>query len=563
MTSREHTLALGLLALIFLGGGGFLAYTFAYEPWQAKKAEAAKLQKEIDDLDIKVMTLTKERPNIQHVKRASLPPDVNLAKQQYVLLMERLLQQAKITDYTYTEAQVVPNARPPVTPEIAPKKPAYATLKFTINIKKANMWQVADFLQAYYQLDLLHQITDLKIVRENAPTESRNGLKVDITSEAIILDGAEPRTALFPVTTAVAAVTGLPGLQLVSLTPELSRKLTSSATNPVLATSNRDYSLLALQDMFYGLLPKAPPPAPFAMGRLADVVIPNPPPTEPIPVTVRLSGEGSVGATITARAAGSLFTEGPLPVDPKTNTISLPAVTLSEELDPRATSTIMVEAVSADGKKQKGSFKVSLAAPRVEPKYEPPKPDISTAIKLVGVTGSSTGTTTAIIFDAANPFRYLINLSAKEVVVTKFYLKAKGVWGKDSEYEHAAGVLMISDEELSGTKRKFKVLAIDNNDLIVQEINSPETPAEPKPAGRGGMGRPGGGATVRQGRAEPLAVLTGNVATAVPPPKLYRWLYGKSLAELQAIPPEEARKIIKQVASGGPLSMIALSTSRN
>jgi hypothetical protein len=558
MTSREHTLALGLLALIVLGGGGFLAYTFGYEPWQAKKAEAARLQKEIDELDLKVLAMTKERPQVQHAKRASLPPDVNLAKQQYVFLMERLLQQAKITDYIIPEVQVVANPRPPVTPEIAPKKPAYNTLKFTVNIKKANMWQVVDFLQAYYQLDLLHQITDLKIVRENAPTESRNGLKVDITSEAIILDGAEPRNALFPVTTAVAAVSGLPGLQLVSLTPELTRKLTSSATNPVLATTNRDYSLLALQDMFYGLLPKAPPPAPFAMGRFSDVVIPNPPPTEPTPVPVRLSGEGSVGATVTARAAGSLLTEGPLPVDPKTNTITLPAITMNDELDPRATSTVTVEAVSADGKKQKGSFKVSLAAPRVEPKYEPPKPDISAAIRLVGVTGNSTGSATAIIFDAANPFRYRIDLSSKDVVVTKFYLKAKGVWGKDSEYEHAAGVLMISDEELSGTKRKFKVLAIDNNDLIVAELNQPEPAAEAKAGGGRGFGG-GRGGPVRQGRAEPLAVVAGNVATAVPPPKLYRWIHGKSLAELQPIPPEEARKILKRVASEGPLSMLALS----
>lgn len=574
MTPRERTLAIGLLALIVLGGGGFLAYTFAYEPWQAKQAEIAKLQSEIGDLDLKVMGLNKDRPNVIHAKRASLPPDVNLAKQQYVFLMERLLQQAKIADYTIPEVQVVPNLRPPVTPELAPKKPAYTTLKFSVSIKKANIWEIVDFLQSYYQLDLLHQITDLKITRENNANESRNGLKVEITSEAIILDGAEPRTALFPVTTAVAAVSGMPGIQLVSLNPELTRKLTANSARPVLSTRHRDYSLLARYDLFYGLLADAPPPEKFTLGKLSDVAIANPPPTEPTTVRVRVLGDGSVGATVSARAAGGLLEPGPLTVDQKTHTITIPAVTMSSDLDQKATSTITVEATSADGKsKQKGSFKVSLAAEKKNEYVAPPKPDISGVIKLVAVSGSSAGTATAIIFDAANPYKYMIDLNAKDVVVTKHYLKAKGVWGKDSEYEHPAGVLLISDDDpsgagLSSTKRTFKVIAIDNNDLIVAELGRPESKdsrGEMKMPGKGGMRPPGGGMggplVAKQGPAEPLAAVGGNLATAIPPPKLYRWPHGKSLADLVPIQPDEARRIMKRVASDGPLGSVALSAN--
>ena len=559
MTSRDRTLAIALLVLLVVGGGGFAAYTLGYEPWQEKKAAAAKLQREIDDLDLKVMSMNKERKNVIQVKRASLPPDINVAKQQYVFLLERLLQQAKITNYTIPEAQEVKNARPPVTPEMAPKKSAYTTLKFNVKIKNANIWQVVDFLDGYYQLDLLHQITDLSIKRENKPNESRNGLNVDISIEAIILDGAEPRSSLFPVTTAIAAISGMPGLQAVALNSDLTRKLTSSSAAPILASSQRDYSLIARKDMFYGTLPNAPP-VPFAIGKLRDVVIPNPPPTEPTTVRVSLSGDGSVGATVTARAAGGLLNEGKLEVDPKTHAISLPAVTMSEDLDQTATSTVTVEAKSADGQTtKKESFKVSLARGRV---IAQAKDDISSVIKLVGVTGNNLGTITATIFDAANPFRYKVEINAKGVTVTKEYLKAKDRWGKDPDYEHPSGVLAISDEDVSATNRLFRVIAIDDRSLILVDIGKPESNDAKKEQKGFGRPRPGfgpRGGAARQGHADPLAVVTGNMATSLPPPKLYRWVNGTSLADLVVIPAAEAKKILKQATADGPLGVMAMS----
>src|SRR5581483_12451820 len=121
-------------------------------------------------------------------------------------------------------------------------------------------------------------------------------------SEAIILDGAEPRNVLFPVTTAIAAVSGTAGLQAVTFNPELTRKLTTNTTNPVLATHTRDYSFIAQRDMFYGTLPAKADPVLFTIGKLNDVTIPYPYPAEPMPVRERLAGDGSAGATIKAHA---------------------------------------------------------------------------------------------------------------------------------------------------------------------------------------------------------------------------------------------------------------------
>src|SRR5262245_9394099 len=120
MTSREHTLAIVLLGLILLGGGGALGYMFVYVPLQEKKAAAQKLQGEVDDLDLKVTGMVKAAPQVAEIKRQSLPPDENVAKAQYKLLLERLLLQANIKNYTIPDARVSVG-RPPVTPELAPK----------------------------------------------------------------------------------------------------------------------------------------------------------------------------------------------------------------------------------------------------------------------------------------------------------------------------------------------------------------------------------------------------------------------------------------------------------
>ena len=110
------------------------------------------------------------------------------------------------------------NGRAPVTPEIAPKKPAYATITVKIEINKANFWQIIDFLYGYYQLDLLHQITT-----SGSPAKQGHGwpqrAKGRITSEAIALDGVAPRANLITAPMPVAAVAGIPGLHAVSARP--------------------------------------------------------------------------------------------------------------------------------------------------------------------------------------------------------------------------------------------------------------------------------------------------------------------------------------------------------
>jgi hypothetical protein len=555
MTSRERVLAVLLLGLILVGVGGVCGYMFIYSPLQDKKAAAKKLQSDVDDLDLKVLGMLKAAPQVAEVKRQSLPPDMNVARAQYKLMLERLLLQANIKDYKIPPERVSVG-RPPITPEMAPKKPAYTTLTFTVDINKADIWQVVDFLYGYYQLNLLHQITDLRISRENKVTDPRNGLKVLITSEAIILDGAEPRATLFPVTTAVAAVAGGAGLQAVAARPELARRLTTTSGTPVLATRNRDYSLIALRDIFYGELPKyvEKPPAPISIGRFDDVEMKRD--EKPREVRVWLSGDGSSSAKVVATVSGSLIPEGDLAYDPKTSKITIPAV--DKDAPDSAVSTVSV-AVTANGKTEKKSFKVSVEKlPVVERNVD----DIAAFIRLPIVSTGSDGTAKAVVKDGANPFKYEIDATAKGITVTKWWPLTAKVWKKDLFYEHPPGVLAISDDGATATRRTFKVIAIEQDAIIVCEIGRPEPAKDTRPAMPGKGFRPPG-SSPRQGPGDPLAAVGSNLAIAIPQPVYYRWSSGKSLKELVRLKPDEVEKILARVKAEGPVGPGVMTAAGN
>jgi hypothetical protein len=575
MNFGERITTFALIGLIVVGVGGLLGYTLVYQPLEQKWAAADRLEEEITDIQRKVQALVALKPRLQEMKRQSLPADINVAKAQYRLLLERLLQQARISEFKIPEVRIL-DSRPPVTPELVLpnptpanpngtiKKPAYTRLEYRITARRTNIWQIADFLQGFYRVDLAHQITAFRISRDNKPTESRSGLDFDVTIEAIILqlNKADERATLFPVPTAVGAVSGNLGIEAVARKPEVNRLLLPAPATPPLA-KDRDYSYLALRDMFYGPLPPPRPPEPFVMSRLSDVTLSRD--EKPATVRVWLSGEGAVGAKVVATASGSLLPEGELPVDPKTYVITIPGV--PEDTPESATATVTVVATSADGSKtQKGSFRVTVARKKEEPPPPAPKVDVSAAIRLIGITSDSNGTMTAIIKDAAAPYRYELVAGSKKVEVVKWWQATNKIWKKDLDYDQPAGVLLISDD-YSATRRTFKVIAIEDDAVILSEtpkVEAATSDSKAPAAPGGGFRTPGGGfrtpggpsspVAVRQGPVTPLAALTGNPITAIPTPTLYRWPIGKSLLELKPLDAAEARTVLRQVAAHGPLA---------
>lgn len=578
MTPRERTQAIILLGLILFGGGGAAGYMLLYTPYQEKKAAAAKLDEEINQLQEKVDAVGPNKKKLDEIKRQSLPADENLARAQYKLFLEQLLRNAGINDYKIPASTKL-TARAPVVPELAPKKFAYAQLEFKVDASNVNLWQLVDFLRAFYQAELLHQITYINVNRTNKPSETRSGLEVHMTIEAVILDGAENRKTLFApsppvsVPNAVAAVGGIPGLAVVNLKSDLARasvRNTPGQPTPVLSTRQRDYSYVAWKDIFYGVLPDYKPPKvpSFDMGPIRDVVLNGDAATgevKPGEARVRISGEGSEGAKVTAAATGKLIPEGDLKVDPKTHTITIPSVNL-EEVSESATSTVTVVAVAGDnsGNTVKKSFKVSLYVQKTK-SDDGPKPDISTAIKLPIMAGRSDGTRKAVIFDAAGPSKFEIIAEEKTIEVVKFWQHAIGKpWKKDFGYNQPPGVLQFVDD-FSSTKRTFRVVAFEEEALILSESRSEAPKDAPKEEPKkGGFPMPkGGGArpvATKQGPADPLAAVAGNVAVSNPAPTFYRWTLGKSLKDLERLTPEEGKAIQKKVAAHGPIMASAVST---
>jgi hypothetical protein len=298
---------------------------------------------------------------------------------------------------------------------------------------------------------------------------------------------------------------------------------------------------------------------PFELARIDNITMTRDDMPKEVPIHVK--GDGSKNAKVTARASGSLIEDGALPINHDAGTITIPAV--DPQVADGATSRVEVIATSADGTTKRETFMVA-----VEPLPKPPPgPDISSAIRLVYVNRNSDGVVLALIKDNATPFRYLIEFSAKGIMVRREYQVHGRKWDEERAYRHNGkpGMLTIKDDE-SSTTRTFKIIAFEHNALIVCDLTPPDPPpseskSPPKPAA--GF-RPQGGSTKR-GPAEAISAVAGAITAAIPKPVYYRWVGGKSLKELldpspkntQRLNPDEVSEILRRVAIDGPAVPIA------
>ena len=287
MTTREKVLA-GVLGTLVVGGvGGVGGYVGLYKPVADKyrAAEAAKLAADagLDDL----IDLKKKLARLPVAYERSLPSDPVVARSEYEFALSRIIREAKVPrGYTLVPGQ--PDARP--VPELAPKAPAYQRIVFVITMKPVGLDTLTDFLERYHKLGLLHQITKLKVKRPETQTAAarrgsagdRADLEVELTTEAIILDGVDGRRTLRPVPYAPGALVGAAGLHHLTQSPDLGRVVTAPPPSHGLAAMAREYISLLAKNPFHGPLPPAPkitePPPP-----------PPPPPLEDISPFIKLN----------------------------------------------------------------------------------------------------------------------------------------------------------------------------------------------------------------------------------------------------------------------------------
>lgn len=449
MTSQERTLSALVGVLLALFVVGIAGYFFVYQPITSLNAEATSLESDITAAEFELAKAVKEKKRLDIAWKRSLP-DSPHAAQEYEAALAKVLRDAQIPAGSY-EIKFRPADGRPI-PEIALKKPAYSRVVVELTLKKVTFAQTLGVLDRYYALNLLQQITKFNVKRVDDPnakpasstSADRPDLTVSFTTEAITLDGAEKRGTL------LAHPVGAVASGLAYAVPSPARGLTPIQWAPVLATTDRDYSMLVYKDIFHG-----PPPPP-------------PPPKKEVIVVA------------------------------------------------------------------------------------PPKEDTSPFIRLTALGRSSDGSGMAVIEDLAAPGKMEYTISIKRTsdglvanVAKDYFLK-----GKRKPYDASSPVLDIS-EASSGTARKFRVVGVDGDTLVLAERKSAiESASVPQGGPPGDGGRPPGGGFggKRPSRSStpPLAAIVGGVMLGVPTDTVFAWRHGDPLSKIKELTRDDAAQAVRR-----------------
>jgi hypothetical protein len=194
MNARERKLALVLLGVLVVIAVVFLAYQLYWSPMtDAQDAivrletDLANRQLDIDRAEMRVRQLNKWR-------KLSLPRDVNFSWLEYEQFLTKLVKNANFAD-TLVNPQGQPDTRGPA---LKNKQPIYTRLTYTIN-GRATLGNIVSFLEQFHKVPLLHRVKSLQITRFSTGADHEpDELRVAMTVEALVLDGAQKRTKLEP-----------------------------------------------------------------------------------------------------------------------------------------------------------------------------------------------------------------------------------------------------------------------------------------------------------------------------------------------------------------------------
>ena len=267
MTTRERRIAAGAGGFVVLLAAGAVAYLAVWSPLQDKRRQAEQLLTETGDKQVKLAKIRKDMARLDVALKRSLPADVDVARLEYDAAITKLLRDAKVPT-----ASVSVKPKPVETktaPELSPRRPAFVRVGLDVTLTKVSLGTVVDVLTRYYKLNLLQQITNFTLKRADESGRETAGpifgslvadradLVLTFVTEAVVLDGAEPRRSLLPVSLAYGMVGGGAGLHAILNSPQPARGLAPMQLARVLAANDRDYSLVLVKDFFHG----PPPPA--------------------------------------------------------------------------------------------------------------------------------------------------------------------------------------------------------------------------------------------------------------------------------------------------------------
>jgi hypothetical protein len=253
MTTRERHLAIVLLAALGVFGLGFIGYQFVLSPLLDKNKQITLRKGEIAQLEADILSVQVEKKKFEASRQQSLPADVGLAREQYGNLLEKLCRHSELTNELKISVSDPDNKSVPM---LAPKKPAYTRLTYKLTAK-GELYHLVDFLRHFYQQPLLHTVKAMNIQRPSeARARDKRELDIDLTIEALVLDGVPDRATLLPIVRELALLSGPAAQTGFNLQVVATGKGEPVPPSGVLSDSAREYLAIAGKDVFFGPLPQ-------------------------------------------------------------------------------------------------------------------------------------------------------------------------------------------------------------------------------------------------------------------------------------------------------------------
>jgi hypothetical protein len=264
MNPRERILAMTLAGVFVVVGGFFLLFKPLYlDGLKERDASIARLDKEIQERKLRLQQVLNDRKKLDRYRQLSLPSvpdDPNLPQREYEKFLGDLLRQSGFsTEGTRVTAE---NADVNSSPKLGPKKePIYTLLPFKV-VAQGDLASLVAALERFYRSGLLHRIKTVSIQRpltmSSASQQRPGALDINLTVEAVILNGANSRPFLLPsldrrldrrllwVDVVTALRQGPPGLALAAWA--------AGPTGPLgprnLARSPQQYEAMASKNIF-------------------------------------------------------------------------------------------------------------------------------------------------------------------------------------------------------------------------------------------------------------------------------------------------------------------------
>lgn len=291
--------------------GGIIAavYFLLVDPYFARVKAVEKAEAEARRVEDDLADLNAQAKKLRPLEKRGLPAGVlypddpkrtkreyaEVAKQEYETALTKLLKDAGARNSTVNFIDGESNNKAGIPQMDASFKPnntsdpaeylTYTQIVYKIEIPKTDLGTIAEVLRRYYSFDLLHQITHLSIRQTTAnelgedrrPPKERADLKVEITTRAIIIHGAERRRSLSPAPSPLVGLVGGIGAWPYQQSTSLSRKLVPTPFEPILASQPiREYHYIPAKDPFHGSV-YDPPPVVTQGPKETEVVIPPKP----------------------------------------------------------------------------------------------------------------------------------------------------------------------------------------------------------------------------------------------------------------------------------------------